>query len=165
MTYVTLPESLTLRWAALSPRERLLITVAAVVLVAMVLLVAVWQPLRTAQTDELDRIARYDRMLLALSQLPDGGAPVSDLRPIATIIAQTAEAQGLVIQRLDTPAPDAAGPDIATVSLQDVSFETLVLWIDGLGRNSGLIVNSAMVRRTEVPGTVAAELSLQRATP
>jgi type II secretory pathway component PulM len=160
MTQMALPPGLILRWAALSGRERQLIGLAAVVLAAAALILGVWQPLQTSRADDLARIARYDRMQLALSQLPDGAVPATDPRPIATILAQTAAAQGLEILRLDTP-----GPDTATVALQDVSFETLVLWIDGLGRDSGLTVATAAIRQTDTPGFVSAELSLQRALP
>ena len=85
---------------------------------------------------------------------------MADPRPIATILAQTAAAQGLSILRLDTPKAETA-----TLTLQDAPFETLVLWIDGLNRDSGLAITSATIRRTEVPGTVSADLSLERAAP
>lgn len=160
MTPPAVPLGLVLRWAALSLRERRLIGLAVVVLAGAALVLGVWQPLQSIRTEESARIARYDRMLLALSQLPDGAVPAADPRPIATIIAQTAAAQGLQILRLDTP-----GPDMATVSLQDVSFETLVLWMDGLGRDSGLTVSTASIRQTDAAGLVWAEMSLQRAMP
>ena len=148
------------RLAALNPRERLLLGVGAAVIAGAVLILGIWQPLRARNAAELARIARYDRMLTTLAQLPDSAVPVSDPRPIATILAQAAAAQGLVILRLDTPKPETA-----TLTLQDAPFETLVLWIDRLNRDSGLSVSSATIRRAETAGTVSADLSLERAAP
>lgn len=155
-----LPLAITSRLAALNPRERLLLVVAGGVIAAAVVILGIWQPLRDRHDAELARIARYDRMLTTLARLPDEAAPVTDPRPIATILAQTAAAQGLVILRLDTPKPETAA-----LTLQDAPFETLVLWMDGLNRDSGLVVASATIRRAEVPGNVSADLSLERAAP
>ena len=155
-----LPLAVTAWLAARNPRERLLLGAGAVVLALAVLVLGVWQPLRANRDAELARIARYDRTLAAVSQLPATARPVADPRPIATILAQTAAAQGLSILRLDTPKAETA-----TLTLQDAPFETLVLWIDGLNRDSGLAITSATIRRTEVPGTVSADLSLERSVP
>lgn len=152
--------SLSMRWAALSQRERVLLALGTVVLGMALLFLGVWKPLATLKADDLARIARTEKMLLAFSQMPDGAVPSGDARPIAAIIAQTAAAQGLTILRLETPRPDAA-----TVSLQDVPFKTLILWIDGLGRDSGLTVASALIRQADNPGLVTADLSLQRGVP
>ena len=155
-----LPLAVTAWLAARNPRERLVLGAGAVVLALAVLILGVWQPLRASRDAELARIARYDRLLAALSQLPATARPVVDPRPIATILAQTAAAQGLAILRLDTPKADTA-----TLTLQDARFEVLVLWIDGLNRDSGLAITSATIRRTELSGTVSADLSLERAAP
>ena len=147
-------------FAALNPRERLLLSLGAAVLAAAVLILGVWQPLRARSAAELARIQRYDRMLAGLAQLPASARPVSDARPIATILTQTAAAQGLAILRLDTPQPDHAA-----LTLQDAPFETLVLWIDGLNRDGGLVVASATIRRGAAPGSVSADLTVERAAP
>lgn len=155
-----LPLAVTAWLAARNPRERLVLGAGAVVLAVAVLILGVWQPLRASRDAELARIVRYDRLLAALSQLPATARPIVDPRPIATILAQTAAAQGLAILRLDTPKADTA-----TLTLQDARFEVLVLWIDGLNRDSGLAITSATIRRTDVPGTVSADLALERAAP
>ena len=155
-----LPLAVTAWLAARNPRERLVLGAGAVVLAVAVLILGVWQPLRASRDAELARIARFDRLLAALSQLPATARPIVDPRPIATILAQTAAAQGLAILRLDTPKAETA-----TLTLQDARFEVLVLWIDGLNRDSGLAITSATIRRTELSGTVSADLSLERAAP
>ena len=155
-----LPPALSSWLASLSPRERLLLVAGAIALVLAVVVLGIWQPLRADRAAELGRIARYDRMLAALSQLPAATHSTADPRPIATILAQTAAAQGLSILRLDTPRTGTA-----TLTLKDAPFETLVLWIDGLNHDSGLAITSATIRRSETPGTVSADLSLERDTP
>ena len=154
------PRAMSSWYAALSPRERLLVGVGGVLLLLAVLVFGAWQPLQARRSAELDRILRYDRMFVAVSQLPGTAQALADTRPIATILTQSTAAQGLAILRLDTPKPGTA-----TVTLQDAAFDTLVLWIDGLDRDSDLAVTSAMIRRTEMPGIVSADLSLERAAP
>ena len=159
MTFLV-PAALTIWFSRLNPRERLLLGVGAAVIAAAALVLGVWQPLRVQKAAELARIVHYDRMLTTLEQLPGSAVPVSDPRPISTIVAQTAAAQGLVILRLDTPKPETA-----TLTLQDAPFETLVLWIDGLNRASGLTVVTATIRRAQTAGSVSADLALERAAP
>ncbi|MEO6300015.1 MAG: type II secretion system protein GspM [Paracoccaceae bacterium] len=155
-----IPQSLMSWLAARDSREQLLLRLGAVVLIAAVVFLGVWQPLLANREAQLARIARYDRLSAALSELPTTARTTPDARPIATILAQTAAAQGLAILRLDTPKAETA-----TLTLQDAPFETLVLWIDGLNHDTGLAVTSATIRRTETAGTVSADLSLERVAP
>ena len=86
--------------------------------------------------------------------------PVADPRPLANIVTESAALQGLIILRLDTPKPD-----MATVTLQDAPFETLLLWIDGLNRDGGVNVASATIRRADDQGGVSADLVLTKGVP
>lgn len=154
------PQGLRDGLAGLTARERVLLGDGAALLAAALVIWGIWQPMRSHNAAELARIGRYDHMIAALARLPARAQTVSDPRPIATIVAQTAAAQGLQVLRLDTPKPDSA-----TLTLQDAPFETLVLWIDGLNRDAGLGVTAVTIRRAAAAGSVSADLSLERATP
>ena len=110
---------LTLKWAALSDRERLLLAVGAVFGLALALFWGVYQPLLDSRAADMARQVRYERTLAALAVMPLSARPVTDARPLAGIVTATAATQGLTILRLDTPTPDRA-----TVTLQDTPFET-----------------------------------------
>lgn len=144
----------------LTGRERLLLAAGAMAVGGAVLVFGIWQPLLAQQKAQMTRLQRYERTLAALAQMPRSVATKADPRPMAAILTQTTAAQNLTILRLDTPKDGAA-----TLTLQDASFETLILWIDGLDRDNGLIFTSATIRRTDAPGIVSADLSVQRATP
>lgn len=144
----------------LTGRERLLLAVAAIAVAGAGLVYGIWQPLLAQRQAQMIRLQRYERTLAAVAQMPQTAATQADPRPVAAILTQTAAAQNLTILRLDTPK-DAS----ATLTLQDAPFETLILWIDGLDRNNGLILTSATIRRTDAPGIVSADLSVQRANP
>ena len=144
----------------LTGREQILLAAGALVLAGAVVTLGIWQPLLARKATETARLQRYERTILALSQLPLAVAAKADPRPVAVILTQAAAAQNLTILRLDTPKEGAA-----TLTLQDAPFETLILWIDGLDRDNGLDVSSATIRRSDAPGIVSADLSLQRAAP
>lgn len=152
--------TLTARWAGFTNRERLLLSVATVVLLGAGLFWGVYQPLQDSRAANVARQARYERTLAALATMPVTGQPVTETRPIANIVTESAAGQGLTIQRLDTPKPD-----MATVTLQDAPFETLLLWIDGLNRDGGVNVSSATIRRADDLGGVSADIVLTRVSP
>jgi general secretion pathway protein M len=146
--------------ARLTGRERLLLGLGAVTLAGALVVLGVWQPLLAKRSAETARLLRYERTLAALERMPHAVAAKVDPRPVASVLTQTAAAQNLTILRLDTPKEGAA-----SLTLQDAPFETLILWIDGLDRDNGLVITSATIRRSDRPGIVSADLSLQRATP
>lgn len=156
----TLFPQITEKLASLTGRERLLLAAGGIALAGAVLVLGIWQPLLKQRAAETARFLRHERAIAALAQMPLAVAVKADPRPVAGILTQTAAAQNLTILRLDTPKDGAA-----TLTLQDASFETLMLWIDGLDRDNGLVVTSAAIRRSDAPGVVSADLSLQRATP
>jgi general secretion pathway protein M len=148
------------RLASLTGRERLLLGLGAVTLAGALVVLGIWQPLLTERSAETARLHRYERTLAAVERMPRPNAAKVDPRPVASVLTQTAAAQNLTILRLDTPKEGAA-----SLTLQDAPFETLILWIDGLDRDNGLDITSATIRRSDRPGIVSADLSLQRATP
>jgi type II secretory pathway component PulM len=151
---------ITNRLAALTARERRLLAVGALVLAGSLVAFGIWQPLLAHRLAETARLHRNERNLAALTQMPVAAKVKSDPRPVASILTQTAAAQNLTILRLDTPKEGAT-----TVTLQGAVFDTLILWIDGLDRDNGLVVTSATIRRSDAPGIVSADLSLQKAVP
>jgi general secretion pathway protein M len=147
-------------WAGLTDRERLLLVLATVALLAAGLYWGVYQPLSDSRTANIARTLRYERTTAALATMPISAQAVADPRPIATIVTESAATQGLTILRLDTPKPD-----MATVTLQDAPFETLLLWIDGLNRDGGVNVAAATIRRADDLGSVSADLVLSKVLP
>lgn len=146
-------------FAARTSRERMLIAVAAGMLLAILGYSWLWKPLhlsRQAAVAEIDRLE--DAMarvrvagVTAGSAAPTTRPPV----PAATVVATTAPGFGLTIQRIE---PDGAR---TSVVFESVSFEPLLHWLALLEADHGLRVVAVEMDRRPEPGIVSARVTLE----
>lgn len=157
------------RFMMLAPRERLLVAVGGVFLVATLLYALLWSPmqrdlkrLRAAVPEERAKLATMRAQAQEIATLRTGGATASAASSgnLLTTIEQTAGARGLrgQITRL---APESANG--AHVTFEGVGFSTLVGWLADLGRQHGVRVESANLDAQTAPGVVNARLLLRGA--
>lgn len=123
--------------------------------------VALWQPLRSVRQGLTDQIARHERALLMLQEQPEAASPVAatatlDERSLNVIVTESSAAFQLTIRRLE---PEG---NRIRVSLEDATFDALVLWLESLWGDHGLRVNEIEVSRRPAPGIVNATLTLER---
>jgi general secretion pathway protein M len=146
-------------WMARTPRERILIAALGLFLAVYAAFVAVWQPLHRHRATLTDDIAHYARAATALSAIPTGSVALPALStdtPLPSIITDTAATFQLTIRRLQPT------DGTADITLEDASFDAVLLWIDALERDYGLrIITLTMTRRPE-PGLVATNLIIGR---
>lgn len=145
-------------WHDRAPREQVLLCVMGAILVVWLGVNAVWQPLRAARVSLSDQIARHERALAVLASDPVPALPamVNDGRPLNGIITDTTTAFQLTIRRLE---PD--GPRIR-VTLDEASFDAVILWLEAVIRDQGLRVSQIDLTRRPAPGVVSATLTLER---
>ena len=149
--------ALTLWFTARSQRERLLLAAALMAVFAWLALTLVWQPLQSRRTLLEAQISRHSQALALLRAKPPVlVAGQNDARPIAVIIAETAEAAGLTVRRL---APAGEGTEL---TLEDAPFATLIQWLARLEAENQLLVARIDLKRLTAPGQVAATLVLRR---
>lgn len=155
------------RFEALAPRERLMVTVAAVVVGVAVLFAGVWQPLVETRADLRAALAAEralaERMVAAkadVARLRGQSRPAQGAnRSLLALVDQSGRAIGLG-DGIRGVTPD--GDDRARVRLDNVSFDDTVRWIDQLESRYGLAVQTADVSAKSKPGIVEARIAVTR---
>ena len=146
-------------WAERTGRERVLLTCLGLICLCYVLVAVIWQPLHRYRAVLLADIARYEQTEAILAYSAATGAayvpPVSDM-PLPALITEVAADYALTIRRLQPTA------NAVEVTLEDASFDEVMIWLDALERDGGLrVVTLALTRRPE-PGLVATALTVGR---
>ncbi len=150
---------------SLEQRERLIVSIGAVLVVLIVLWVFVWTPLRSGAVELDDAVAEKTDLLAtlqraqALSGSPSAGAPAAAAQSLVLIVDQTHRAHGLA-GTLSRNQPD--GTDGIRVTFQAASFDSLVNWLVDLQRGHGVAVESANFDGSSQAGLVSATLVLRR---
>ena len=142
--------------AGRSRREQRLLGMCLVLVAGFALVQWGWRPLAAARADLLAAIARHEQALTVLAGLPDPqtSAPVADPRPLSEILTESAADYGLTIHRLETQG------DGAEVVLEDVAYDALILWLDGLETGYRVRLLAIDLARRPVAGAVTARLTL-----
>ena len=142
-----------------TPRERLLLAVAAMVAVIAGGYAFVWAPVMAYRDGVENRLAQLDRMISELASAPAdvaASAAVRSDQPPAVTVTETAAAAGLILRRLD---PDG---DSVRLALEDADFANVLLWIETLERDHGLRAVEVEMTRRPAPGLISATLTLRR---
>lgn len=151
----------------LQQRERLLVSLAAVVLLAAVLFLLV-DPLFQA-TDKAE--ARIDQKTAELGAMQRATGEIRTLSASGGSVSPSGTPLVVLIDRSSTNAslapflkrnqPD--GNDAIRVTFEAAPFNALVDFLVDLQTRHGLVLSNATVNKAETPGTVNASLTLVRA--
>lgn len=157
-------------FAALAPRERLLVATAAASVIFAVLWFALWVPLVEGHRAALDRVDTWQRSLSALRpmrgqvQAANSGVPAAagQNQSLVVIVDNSLRQRGLTgsLQR-SQPTPSGDG---IRVEFENAAFDDLMLWLGDLHRQYGLDVESGnfSVASGDTPGRVNSSVTLQR---
>lgn len=156
------------RWRALQPRERLLVSVAAVVAGVFLFYLLLWVPmnaelarLRASVPKDQERLARMRAQAMEVNQLRASGAAMQTGANILSVIEQTATSRGFK-QNITRMEPD--GSHGANLTLDGVDFNTLVTWLAELQRQNGVRVESLTLEALAGPGLVKGRVALRGPT-
>jgi general secretion pathway protein M len=160
-----LRDSVAGQWfATQSPRDqrvlKLLGAFVAVVGIWLLLWVPVRDGLAVARARHADALEDY-RWILAhqdearTAAAARQGAGGRSGQALLSEVASSARSEGLTLNRFQ---PE--GQDALAVSLDDVEFGALVLWLDRLAREQGVTVRQASIDAREQPGRVRARIVL-----
>ena len=138
---------LSLWYATLQAREQWLVSRGAVAALRLLLGGGLWQ-------DDLAYIVTH------LSELQSATPLAADAgTPLLVLIDRTAHDAGLADKITST---DPEGENGLRVRLENVTFDTVVLWVSSLQAEHGLTVQSASIARTPTAGAVIATFVLTR---
>jgi general secretion pathway protein M len=153
-------------FAGLEPRERLLVSGGAVVLVLLLLYVMIWEPIASGYRELQENVAEQTQTLAwmqqaaaqikALQRSGAGGARGLGGRSLLAVVDQSARTGGLgdSIKRIE---PD--GSKGVKMWLEGVAFDPMILWLGKLTRTYQ-IETSLITIEPQGGGRVNARLTL-----
>ena len=157
-------------FAALAPRERVMVIAAGAVLSLGLVYVVLWEGL-AGGVDRLEQSVQEQRVLKqwmeqaavqaqrlrgASAGGPAAGAGASSLLSVADETVRAANL-GPAVKRME---PE--GETVVRVVLEQAAFDDMVLWLGVLQRSHGVSVADLSVDRQAQPGRVNARLTLNR---
>lgn len=162
-------EALTTWYRNLEPREKLLVAVTSVILLITIFYIAIWEPVYNGLDQQQKLYNSQQNTLLWMQQasaevkaLKRSGASAkkrNSNQPVSLIIEQSASTAGL---KKNLSKLESSGKTGAQAKLEAVSFDQMLIWINALKRNNGVIISSANIERADKPGTVNARLSFSK---
>lgn len=153
-------------WQQLEARQRRLITLAGLVLVAALVYVWVWEPLAEARSSEREQIARQQALLNWLEavapvaeRLRNSGQSSRDLgdRSLLGLADETARAAGLAgaMARIEP-----TGDKEVRVWLEGADFIAVMGWLEDFSRSLPVQVRQLQVDRADGEGQVNVRVTL-----
>lgn len=148
---------------SLAPRERRIVAAGAVVLIAVVVWMAVVEPLQQRRAQMEQGVATNRALIAWMNQvggsLGAGPRRVGNGDSLFAAVDRSARATALAgsLQRVQ---PE--GQTTVRVWLDNAPFDELVRWVGALERDQGIAVSALSVERTQTAGLVNARLTLER---
>jgi general secretion pathway protein M len=155
-------------FASLQPRERIAVSVAAVLVAGMVIyvlgLAPFYRSVNQLETSLADRkadlawmMSNADNVRMLVASRPPLAASGESL---VLLVDRTARESGLG-EALTNQTP--TGQEGIKVNLQEATFDMMMLWLNGLQVSQGITIQSATINRASKPGLVNVSLELSRA--
>jgi general secretion pathway protein M len=149
---------------SLESRERLLVSVGALVVGITLLYLLIWEPVakahhnREAELVISQQLANRIELLAGQTRInPTAGAS----RGLSLLSAvDQASKSGTLNKPLSRIQPE--GDTEVKIWIEAVSFDALLRWIAQLQSSDGVVVRSAQIEKDAGPGLVSAQLSLVR---
>ncbi len=151
---------------AMTPRERIMVSVAAVFVAAALVWLLLLNPLYTSKTKLSQRVVEKQTLLAELRQRaanrttgPATGAVQGLDQSIVVVIDRTSRLRGLN-QYLKRNQPD--GNNTVRLRFENAPFDDLVTWLAEIQTGYGLKASSASVDPSGPPGRINCSLVLER---
>ena len=143
----------------LTQRERTLVSLALAGVILAATFQFIWLPVQAKRAALSTEIAGYaqvmDRIAAMGPDTPILQPATGAIPPLSTRVTQSADVAGLVLRRLE---PEG---DMLRVTVDDVAFANVILWLSDLETTHAVIVAGIEVDRRPAPGIVSARLLLR----
>lgn len=156
-------------YSGLMPRERYFVLAASACVALTLFYIALWEPLTMGVRDVQQRnITQHDILAWMRSaaaeakqlQSSGGGVTVRDTnQPVTLVVERSASTAGLkkYLSKIESAAEKGA-----RVTVDAVSFDQMLVWLNTLEKQYGINVISADIDRDKEAGLVNARLTLNR---
>ena len=149
----------------LAPRERIMVSLAAAVVVLALVYVAAWSPLSSSvvrleqSVEEQQNLKQWMQQSAAEVERLRKTAGAGDHRSLLAVVDQTSKQSQLApaVKRVE---PD--GQELVRVTLEQASFDDVVTWLGNLQQRFGVSVADVSIDRQADSGRVNVRLTLKR---
>lgn len=148
------------------PRERVVLIVGAIVVLAILFWWLIWLPLVTNMAALRSDIAEKSRLFIDVQRAAAVAPREQTARPTANqsllvVINRSAESHGLR-NAVTRTRQDTADANVLNVTLQGAPFNTLLSWLVTLETEHGVSVEAASISSARAAGIVNGQIRLRR---
>jgi general secretion pathway protein M len=153
-------------FTSLAPRERAMVSIAAVVVALALVYAVAWGPLASSvarlqqSVEEQQALKQWMQQSAAeVNQLRGVVGTAADHRSLLAVVDQTSKQSqlGPAVKRIE---PD--GQELVRVTLEQASFDDIMTWLGTLQRGFGVSVADVSIDRQADSGRVNARITLKR---
>ncbi len=156
-------------YASLQAKERTMVAVMSVVIVLTLFYLLAWEPVYKGYEVERQKLESQKSILVWMKQAQQEvrslrASGVKSTRrssntPVSIVIEQTAASSGLKSQ---VSKIESSGKNSSRVKLANVSFNQMILWINTIEQNHGIVTSSINIEKTDKPGLVNAKITFSK---
>jgi general secretion pathway protein M len=156
-------------YRGLQQRERQLVLAASAVIVITLLYLTIWEPIHKGvevqtqkyqtQTDILDWMQTAAIEVMTLKTSGAARRTSNSSQPVSLLVEKSAATAGLkpYLRKLESTSDKGA-----RVTINDASFDQILLWLSTLQTQYGISVSSANIDRADKAGAIDARMTLDR---
>ena len=156
-------------YRALPVKEQWMVSGTSALIVITLFYLLVWEPLHLGLEQEQQKQQSQKEIMLWMQQAATevqslrragGGKTIRDRnKPTTLVIEQAINNAGL---KPSVKKIESSGSNGARVTLNEASFNQIVVWLNTLSTHNGIQVVSANMERSDKPGRVDARLTFDR---
>jgi general secretion pathway protein M len=154
---------------SLPVKEQWMLSGAGALIIATLFFLIVWEPIHLALDEEQHKQQSQKEILLWMQQAAIEAAALRSTgsrstirdknKPTTLVIEQTIQNAGL---KPSVNKIESSGNDSARVTLNEASFDQLLVWLNTLATHNGIQAVSASIERASKPGQVNVRLTFER---
>lgn len=153
---------------SLAPNEQWMVSGTGTLIAVTLFYLMVWEPIHVGLNAEQQKQQSQSTILLWMQKASievkglrsSGGVTIRDKnKPATLIIEQTINNAGL---KSSVKKIESSGKNGARVTLNEASFNQIMVWLSTLAKHNGIQVVSANIERADKTGRANARLTLER---
>ena len=154
---------------SLPTKEQWMVSATSALLLITVFYLIIWEPLHLGLEDEQQKMHSQQEILSWMQQAANevktlrtsgSSSTIRDKnKPTTLVIEQTIKNAGL---KPSVKKIESSGSNGARVTLNNASFNQILVWLNTLATHNGILVASANIERAEKAGLTNARLTFER---